>query len=42
MHRVVVILFGVPDEAVRLEEADDLPGNLVFISDMAAGAGLRP
>ena len=42
MHRVVVIPLGAPDEAVRLEDADDLPGNLVFISDMAAGAGLRP
>ena len=41
MHRVVVIPLGAPDEAVRLEDADDLPGNLVFKSDMA-GAGLRP
>jgi len=42
MHRVVVIPLAAPDETVRLEDAHDLPGNLVFISDMAAGAGLCP
>ena len=42
MHRVVVIPLAAPDETVRLEGADDLLGNFVFISDMAPGAGLRP
>ena len=41
MHCVVVIPLAA-DETVRLEDADDLPENLVSISDMAAGAGLRP
>ena len=35
VHRVVVIPLAAPDEGVRLEDADDLPGKLVFKSDMA-------
>jgi hypothetical protein len=42
IHRVVVIPVAALDETVRLEDADDLPANLVSINDMAAGAGLRP
>ena len=33
MHRVVVIPLAAPDETVRLEDADDLPGDPVSISD---------
>ena len=42
MHRVGVIPLAAPDEAVRLEDADGLPGDIVFVSNVAAGTGLRP
>lgn len=42
MHHVVVILLAAPDETVRLEDADNLPGDPVSISDMAAGAEICP
>src|SRR5215211_2359809 len=42
MHRVVVIPLATPDEAVLLENLDDLPGNLVFVGKAAISVGLRP
>jgi hypothetical protein len=42
MHRVVVIPLATPDEAVPLENLDDLPGNLVFVGKAAISVGLRP
>src|SRR5258707_13268681 len=42
MHGVVVIPLAAPDEAMLLENMDDLPGNLVFVGKAAIGVGLRP
>lgn len=42
MHRVVVIPLAAPDEAMLLENMDDLQGNLVSIGIAAVGIGLRP
>src|SRR5262245_36235119 len=42
MHRVVVIPLAAPDETVRLENPNDLPGNFVAITKMALAVGLRP
>jgi len=40
VHRIVVIPLATPDEAVRFEDANDLPGNLVFVSNATADTGL--
>src|SRR6516165_7588473 len=42
MHGVVVIPLAAPDEAMLLENMDDLPGNLVLVGKAAIGLGLRP
>ena len=42
MHGVVVIPLATPDEAMLLENVDDLPGNLVLVGKAAIGVGLRP
>src|SRR5262249_39451967 len=42
MHGVVVIPLAAPDEAMLLENTDDLPGNLVLVGEAAIGVGLRP
>src|SRR5215813_4219899 len=42
MHGVVVIPLAAPDEAMLLENIDDLPGNLVLVGKAAIGVGLRP
>src|SRR5215468_10508008 len=42
MHSVVVIPLAAPDEAMLLENVDDLPGNLVLVGKAAIGVGLRP
>src|SRR5262245_4766556 len=42
MHRVVVVPLAAPYEAVRLEDPDDLPGNLVLVEIAAVGIWLRP
>src|SRR5260370_39823973 len=42
MHGVVVIPLAAPDEAMLLENMDDLPGNLVLVGKAAIGVGLRP
>src|ERR1700704_1762212 len=36
MHGVVVIPFAAPDEAVLLENLDDLPGDAVLVRVLAA------
>src|SRR5262245_65880292 len=41
-HRVVMIPLATPDEAVLLENLDDLPGNLVSVEQAPLGVGLRP
>src|SRR5262249_19117975 len=42
MHGVVVIPLAAPDEAMLLENMDDLPRNLVLVGNAAVGVGLRP
>src|SRR5262245_32528016 len=42
MHGVVVVPLAAPDEAVFLENLDDLPGNLVSVEQAPIGVGLRP
>src|SRR6516165_6397150 len=42
MHGVVVIPLAAPDEAVLLENMDDLPRNLVLVGKAAIGVGLGP
>src|SRR5262245_61379951 len=42
MHGVVVVPLATPDEAVLLENLDDLPGNLVSVEQAPIGVGLRP
>src|SRR6266540_471133 len=42
MHGVVVVPLATPDEAVLLENLDDLPGNLVSVGKAAISVGLRP
>src|SRR5215470_19932645 len=42
MHGVVVIPLAAPDEAMLLENIDNLPGNLVLVGKAAIGVGLRP
>src|SRR5215470_15933602 len=42
MHGVVVMPLAAPDEAMLLENIDDLPGNLVLVGKAAIGVGLGP
>ena len=42
MHGVVVVPLAAPDEAMLLENMDDLPRNLVLVGNAAMGVGLRP
>ena len=42
VHRVVVIPLAAPDEAVRLEDAYDLPGESHFYKRYGHRARLRP
>jgi hypothetical protein len=42
MHRVVVVPLATPDEAVLLEDANDLPRDLVLVEIAAIGVRLRP
>src|SRR6516162_5147661 len=42
MHGVVVVPLAAPDEAMLLENTDDLPRNLVLVGNAAVGVGLRP
>src|SRR6516162_6044980 len=42
MHGVVVMPLAAPDEAMLLENIDDLPGNLVLVGKAAIGVGPRP
>src|ERR1700758_1667693 len=42
MHGVVVIPLAAPDEALLLENMDDLPGDLVLVGKAAIGVGIRP
>src|SRR5579885_1417737 len=43
MHGVVVIPLAAPDEAVLLEDLDDLPGDAVLVRIFAVdGAGVAP
>jgi hypothetical protein len=37
VHGIVVIPFAAPDEAVLLEDADDLPGHLVPVGNVTVG-----
>src|SRR5215510_10141568 len=42
MHGVVVVPLAAPDEAMLLENIDDLPRSLVLVRKAAIGVGLRP
>src|SRR5207237_8757876 len=42
MHCVVVVPLATPDEAVLLEDADDLPGDLVLVEIAGVGIALGP
>src|SRR6516162_6737276 len=42
MHGVVVVPLAAPDEAMPLENMDDLPRNFVLVGNAAMGIGLRP
>ena len=42
MHGVVMVPLATPNEAVLLENIDNLPWNLVFIRKTAIDIGLRP